>query len=467
VLLSIASSFRDTVEQPLPQPSVPFLRYLARSIQGYAEIYSGRTELTGSATILDSPQKVYEFMGALRDETRRHPIVLVSAYWTDEGPYYLAEPAEVSGAIRGLGQVYFEGSTPISLGGTTGLANILRRELGIPGDYLTWGGAIRVYRPGDVLALTPNDHRYMQGRDFIDKGDLLERLRNGVYLLAQHDFTADSANPITAGKDIPFFTQMARLDLLRATTTTETAASTPEIAELQRERDDWRKFAEDFDGENIELRKQLTASRGEVSTLKVTVTGLEDMLASLRAENAALYEERKERERAAAASALPPLDPETLSDGASVLTAVKERFSERLSFTAKFERSLLKFEPNNPALFADVYEAIQDLSTIMWNEKFGRRSANFMNEFNAQSRFVFSPTESKLTKEKPGMSDYRADVFEGERFEAWSHLKYGNKPGEQFRIHFDFHEDSERIIVSWVGDHMPTSSSSKTGRRRG
>jgi len=466
VLLSISSSFRDTTEQILPTPSVPLLRHLTMSLRDNATVMSGRTPLTGRATIIDSPEKAYEFMAALGDETRRHPIVLVSAYWTDDGEArYLVNPSEVSRALNGLAQVYFEGRDPITVGETSGLAQILWKELGIPSEYLAWGGVVRVYRPGDALALAPNDHRYMHGRDFFDKTDFLEKLRNGVYLLAQHDFATDPAGPITPGKDIQHFNQTARLDGLRARSIPTDVL--PDITKLQIERNEWALLAEDLDRTNQSLREQEVKSRTEVSELKYKIAGLEDLLAQAIAENARLHEARKTGTRAASPRNEAVVDPSTLTDGAAVLAAIGERFSGQLAFTTKFNRSLMDFEPNDPALFGKVYEAIVDLHELLWRDKFERGSTNFFRDFNAQSRFALTMTESKQTKEKPGLAQHRTDVFEGERFEAWPHLKYGTKPGEQFRLHFEIHEASKRIIVSWVGDHMPTSSSSKTGRRRG
>lgn len=460
VLLSISSSFRDNAPSTVPYPSVPFVAFLREAeARGEIAIYSGQTRLRSNPVVVDSEEAVADLYKALTDETRRHPIVLVSgrgrrhdsmAYHLD--PQYLAE------SLRGLAQVYVE--FPLTIGGSHGLADILAERRSVPREYLVWGGAIRVYRPGGVFDSPPRAHRYVSGANFNNEEELVQTLRQGCYVLSRHDLATDKRAPISSEVDIERLRQLDHLDILRARPTEPLGSQSNKALETQV--GEWRDMAESFANDNAKLQQALADAHRKNAELTEKLQSSEWLNEQLREDNIELR-----KERAHPTAPVESLDPKNLVDGEATLRAIKARFGEKIETTAKFDRSLAEFEPNDKKLFPKIFEAVTDMHEILWREKFERQSGNFFTEFNGQSRFGLTMTESQLTKQKPGLAELRADSHDGESFEAWSHVKYGNKPGEQFRIHFVFFEDTQKIVLSWVGDHMPTSSSGKSGGRRG
>jgi hypothetical protein len=450
VLLSISSSFKDNAPSTVPYPSVPFLSFLREAeARGEFAIYSGQTRLRGNPVVVDSEEAVADLYKALTDETRRHPIVLVSGRgrWHDAMAYDL-----------GLAQVYVE--FPLTIGASHGLADILAERRSVPREYLVWGGAIRVYRPGGVFDSPPRAHRYVSGANFNNEEELVQTLRQGCYVLSRHDLSTDKRAPISSEVDIERLRQLDHLDILRARPTEPLGSQSNKALETQV--GEWRDMAESFANDNSKLQGELAAAHRRNAELTEKLRSSEWLNEQLREDNVALRQELAHPN-----APVESIDPEKLVDGEATLRAIKARFGEKIETTAKFDRSLAEFEPNDKKLFPKIFEAVTDMHEILWREKFERQSGNFFTEFNGQSRFGLTMTESQLTKQKPGLAELRADSHDGESFEAWSHVKYGNKPGEQFRIHFVFFEDTQKIVLSWVGDHMPTSSSGKSGGRRG
>lgn len=78
--------------------------------------------------------------------------------------------------------------------------------------------------------------------------------------------------------------------------------------------------------------------------------------------------------------------------------------------------------------------------------------------FKERSGFDYAKTEGKQTKNNSRLSDMRKFEFEGQDFEMWPHLKYGNQQNKQLRIHFAFDEKNQRIIVAHIGDHLENAS---------
>jgi len=460
VLLSISSSFKDNAPAAVPYPSVPFVSFL-REAEARAElaIYSGQTRLCSNPVVVDSEERVAELYKALTDETRRHPIVLVSGRgrWHDAMAYDL-DPQYLAESLRGLAQVYVE--FPLAIGASHGLTDILAERRSVPREYLVWGGAIRVYRPGGVFDSPPRAHRYVSGANFNNEEELVQTLRQGCYVLSRHDLSTDKRAPISSEVDIERLRQLDHLEVLRSRPTEPLGSQSNKALEIQV--GEWRDMAESFANDNSKLQRELAAAHRTNAELAEKLQSSEWLNEQLREDNVTLR-----RELAHPTESVESIDPESLVDGATTLRAIKARFSEKIETTAKFDRSLNAFEPHQKELFIKVFEAVTDMHEILWREKFAGQGGSFVAEFNGQSRFGLTMTETQLTKQKPGLAELRADSHNGESFEAWSHVKYGNKPGEQFRIHFVFFEDTQKIVLSWVGDHMPTSSSSKTGGRRG
>ena len=80
------------------------------------------------------------------------------------------------------------------------------------------------------------------------------------------------------------------------------------------------------------------------------------------------------------------------------------------------------------------------------------------NTFTDRTGISYAKTEGKQTKNDAKLAALRRFEFEGEPLEMWQHLKFGTKGDKILRIHFAFHEPSQRIVVGHIGPHMDNAT---------
>lgn len=107
--------------------------------------------------------------------------------------------------------------------------------------------------------------------------------------------------------------------------------------------------------------------------------------------------------------------------------------------------------------FGVAWEMLHDLDQKLWEIVFVKRG-DIEHEFESSTVFEYAKGEGAQTTNNARLAQMRRFEFEGRQYEMWPHLKYGNKPGKQLRIHFAFDNDKQRIIVGYIGEHMDNAT---------
>ena len=53
-----------------------------------------------------------------------------------------------------------------------------------------------------------------------------------------------------------------------------------------------------------------------------------------------------------------------------------------------------------------------------------------------------------------------------QQLSAEAHVKFGNQPGNQIRVHFFFDERIGKVVIAKIADHLPIYSSNSAEKRR-
>lgn len=130
-------------------------------------------------------------------------------------------------------------------------------------------------------------------------------------------------------------------------------------------------------------------------------------------------------------------------------------FYKHLAFAEKAWDPALAYR--NFKDFEIAWKMLHDLDQKLWEIVFVKRG-DIEHEFESSTVFEYAKGEGAQTTNNARLVQMRRFEFEGKQYEMWPHLKYGNKPGKQLRIHFAFDNDRQRIIVGYIGEHMDNAT---------
>lgn len=130
-------------------------------------------------------------------------------------------------------------------------------------------------------------------------------------------------------------------------------------------------------------------------------------------------------------------------------------FYKHLAFAEKVWDPALAYR--NFKDFEIAWKMLHDLDQKLWEIVFVKRG-DIEHEFESSTVFEYAKGEGAQTTNNARLVQMRRFEFEGKQYEMWPHLKYGNKPGKQLRIHFAFDNDRQRIIVGYIGEHMDNAT---------
>lgn len=198
----------------------------------------------------------------------------------------------------------------------------------------------------------------------------------------------------------------------------------------------------------------------EIASLAVTECDAKDSeISELKRQNFQLGERAKQADAKRPTSnvldrlkSLPANLPE-------LLKVFAELEPDRLAFTPEAYSSATDY-----GQFDSVHEAwamLHDLSRLVYEMKFRPSkdfSGDFETYFDTRSRYELTMTETGATKKDKALMDLRQVAFEGKDFDITPHVKWGTKEPKLLRVHFAFDEERKRIVVGYVGQHLPTAS---------
>ena len=108
--------------------------------------------------------------------------------------------------------------------------------------------------------------------------------------------------------------------------------------------------------------------------------------------------------------------------------------------------------------FDHAFSMLRDLDQILWPLAFEREGVDIASEFESRSKYGYARGEGRITSRNPNLARQRMFVYDGRELDMWQHIKYSNKPGEQLRIHFNIDQETKKIVVGWIGEHMDNAT---------
>jgi hypothetical protein len=224
---------------------------------------------------------------------------------------------------------------------------------------------------------------------------------------------------------------------------------------LQEEMDRGRRRDDEVDQIINEWSEELGRSQEELARSRQRILELQEENNALRRQHSA---QGSSGQTPATASA-----PRTVRE--SLELAVKSN-STRIIATDR----ALKTAEREFADFGEVEKATQMFQSIadhLWEAYFGEtRGGNIRQNFRERSGFDVALHESSTTKGTERLMKLRDDTYDGKTIRAEAHVKWGNQPGNQIRVHYDVDHERKLIVISAVVDHFPVSSSNRAGNRR-
>ena len=84
-------------------------------------------------------------------------------------------------------------------------------------------------------------------------------------------------------------------------------------------------------------------------------------------------------------------------------------------------------------------------------------------EFYRSTGIEMAPGEKAQTNKNDKVMKQRYDTYEGKEIFAAPHVKLddGRSGGNNRRIYYCYDREIDRVIISWVGDHLDTSGGAR------
>lgn len=377
-----------------------------------------------------------ELRSLLTSNSRYFPVILVSKTSDNQ---MLLNPHLVARILAGAASVYyFEDST-------------LNEEISycLPHHFNCKYGSVRIYFPRVDLD-NSNDskrHRFFTGRDFEKVGTekLLEILARGIcrrttYTLRRQIFTIDdihNAIRISRIKQLREDKNRQRDDELLMLLSEDNARLVQENKELTEE-------VKSHDEHIARLEKQ-------IQTLRYSAHQVNSNYLKIKSE----YDQQLEK-----VLCYDEVIKELPQNTLDVVQAMAGIYNNKLIFT---ERALKSASEHSFKDVNIIWRCLHHMATTLHDLFFlkNEQPVNIPKEFENISGFELAMTEGEMTKKNKKLLDLRLENYLGEQINIAPHVKYGNKKGKQFRIHFCPHTVSKKIVIGHCGEHLENFSSQK------
>ena len=100
------------------------------------------------------------------------------------------------------------------------------------------------------------------------------------------------------------------------------------------------------------------------------------------------------------------------------------------------------------------WEMLSSLSNDLFEMKFVN-AASELNKIDRVGRFEYTATEGKMTNKDKKLMAFRKINYNNKEYDISPHIKYGTKHPKCIRIHFAFDDKLQKIILGFIGDHLP------------
>lgn len=406
--------------QDQPAPTIPGIvgilladRYLKCTASG-VELQREARELKAGA--------FPSFWKLLSDPERTTPVIFISPRFHGSEPELLVDPQELADILGPSAFVYF----------TKDRGFVTEMRATIPAySYRCSNGTVRAYATHPQVD-DPTDqyrHRYFTTKAIEDLGaDELIAIFRRAY-----------------AQDVHYYETMVRVSTVRNLIhdASLTKRNNKKIEDVE-------KAAIDLAQETEESLKKKTseaeALKEENDRLKGEMYNLEQKASSYEA---AFKYGSPDSEESHEVWAWPRSPRETFEIFEGVC-------DDRIAFTQRAIDSLEDCQSSPETLWG----ALHDLRTIGY-ELYHQGSRNIENEFNAHSKYRFSPSAGMMTRKDKSLMQQYYDEYEGRKINVETHIKSGNQESDPkfIRVYFAYDRESDRIVVSYIGKHLKNYTS--------
>lgn len=419
--VSFARSHYDlTSEHPVPPTNTPrFIRDIVSKRSGL-KVYSGEEEFR----LFDQPVPIAAGYGKqlaewIESRNRRYAIIVFNPS-SDE---LRAEASAMARDLAGKSQV-------LVLDEDTDLVDELRMflnaELWVP------RGKFRIFYPLNPAFPRPDRHRWFDplDPDYPTKREALISSLLRVYNLEE---PKSVTNISEIGRMVSMMKLRKRLS--------EGAVSDSDMEEFQQM---WDSREKDFEEREGALKQESEHWMSEVEQK-------EDELLKVKAKLSSL-EFGQSRSSDVSIELLPELKRH-VRDLSGIVGVFSRVHSDRLLFADEAFKSAEEF--SNCQILDRAWDILHHVATTLYDLKFGsEESGDIAAKFQHASGLEYAKSEGKQSKADASICESRKITVNGKEYEIWPHIKWGSKPPKTLRVHFAFCEDSKKIIIGYVGEHM-------------
>ena len=438
LIVTIKNQHRQSVGYLGPRPLAPspFAAELAVALfdSPFFKIYKNNLfPLVDRPLVLASVEQAQEFLSLMQNPQRNFPLVLVS-----DDLFLLGQPSidlnSWAQLLRGIGSVYY---LPQNSAAYTFLYQKLGTELFQ--KYFAINGQVRVYPSSLILnnqQVLIDYHPYTFSWQDLKKRpeEVLERIFHAL----------TSATAIETADHLPY--PMADFeDIFKFRT--------------------WRLLQQQA-ARTLGNQELIDHILEENSILTKKMTEMEELHNKVVAENITLNHRLSSVSRAAdPISIRPDLSKLRMLE---VLKLIQERYQGRIVFTEKALQTAKSLERSFRGDLQIFYQAMVALAHDMHDLRFLPQREFGSPEFSSETlafnqvmrnkKLPFEVSSESRTLQTSDLASQRKDRYNGKVVYAFTHLKYGNRPNFQFRIHFFFDDDHQWLVISAIVEHYDTIS---------
>ena len=230
----------------------------------------------------------------------------------------------------------------------------------------------------------------------------------------------------------------------------------PELEEyiklLEQDNQEARRDIKELHRVNYDLRSDLEVARANASAEK------------LRAQELTRIVEEHKHSRALEGEVL-----EKPTDVFQALEYVEKRYRGNVIVHEDAKKGasemVARGEPKQSGARNRAISLIEHVASTLWTLKFETQTLD-QQTFKQKTGFPLTFGESPQIESNPSLRAHREVRYREQTWYAKAHVKYGNRPGNQIRVHFFFDEGEKKVVIAKVADHLPIASSKGSGDPR-
>ena len=107
---------------------------------------------------------------------------------------------------------------------------------------------------------------------------------------------------------------------------------------------------------------------------------------------------------------------------------------------------------------SETWEILRYLNNVLYRLKFEDEKAELEKSFRDATGYDLAMSEGANTKRDKKLMSLRQVQHAGRDYDITPHVKHGNQAPKMVRVHFDFDEELKKIIVGYIGPHIPNAT---------